>query len=350
MDTHTTHKMLIAPLRQAMYNFDGETVRTALREVMAPDVTLHMCCPFGDMTGPDALYDHAYAPLLAAWPDLERRDWIVMAGTDDHGHDWVGCGGYYTGTFTGPWLDIPPTGHQAHMRFHEFYRVVDGKIAEVQTIWDIPEVMMQANAWPLAPSLGREWHVPGPATQDGFVPGPYDEARSKAACDHVVEMLKYLVKFPSQGGPEVMEPNRFWHPRMNWYGPAGIGTARGFAGFRNWHQIPFLNAMPDRGKNAADLISHFFADSDYVGVTGWPNMRQSLTESGWLGIAPNGKRISLRSLDFWRMENGLIRENWVLVDLLDVYAQIGVDVFARLREFNKARNLTPISIPDGMTQ
>ena len=108
--------------------------------------------------------------------------------------------------------------------------------------------------------------------------------------------------------------------------------------------------MPDRGKNAADLISHFFADSDYVAVTGWPNMRQSLTESGWLGIAPNGKRISLRSLDFWRMENGLIRENWVLVDLLDVYAQIGVDVFARLREFNKARNLTPISIPDGMTQ
>ena len=32
---------------------------------------------------------------------------------------------------------------------------------------------------------------------------------------------------------------------------------------------------------------------------------------------------------------GLIRENWVLVDLLDVYDQIGVDVFARIREFNK---------------
>jgi hypothetical protein len=45
----------------------------------------------------------------------------------------------------------------------------------------------------------------------------------------------------------------------------------------------------------------------------------------------------LRSLDFWRLENGLIRENWVLVDLLDVYDQIGVDVFARIREFNKVR-------------
>ncbi|MDE2673630.1 MAG: polyketide cyclase, partial [Paracoccaceae bacterium] len=45
------------------------------------------------------------------------------------------------------------------------------------------------------------------------------------------------------------------------------------------------------------------------------------------------------SLDFWRCENGMIRENWVLVDLLHVYAQIGVDVLARMREFNKARQV-----------
>jgi hypothetical protein len=39
----------------------------------------------------------------------------------------------------------------------------------------------------------------------------------------------------------------------------------------------------------------------------------------------------MRSLDFWRCENGLIRENWVLIDLLHVYDQIGVDVFSRMR-------------------
>ena len=46
------------------------------------------------------------------------------------------------------------------------------------------------------------------------------------------------------------------------------------------------------------------------------------------------------SLDFWRIENGLIRENWVLVDLIDMYHQIGVDVFARMRELNKCKNLS----------
>ena len=54
-------------------------------------------------------------------------------------------------------------------------------------------------------------------------------------------------------------------------------------------------------------------------------------------IAPAGQKITMRSLDFWRCEEGLIRENWVLVDLLDVYAQIGVDVFRRMEEFTHDR-------------
>jgi hypothetical protein len=40
----------------------------------------------------------------------------------------------------------------------------------------------------------------------------------------------------------------------------------------------------------------------------------------------------------------------VLVDLLDLYAQVGVDVLARMNEFNKARNIGSISVPHGMTQ
>ena len=343
VDTHTTNKALIAPLRAAMYDFNETGVRTVLDRIIDPDAVIHMPYPLGDMTGPTELYDKAYAALFHAVPDLERRDYIVVAGPTEHGDDWVGCGGYYTGTFVGPWLDIPPTGHMAHMRFHEFYRIVEGKVAEIQTLWDIPEMMIQAGAWPMAPSLGREWHVPGPATHDGLVPGPYDPGRAQDSCEHVVEMLEHLKKHPAQGGPEMMEMERFWHPRMSWYGPSGIGTARGIEGFRNWHQIPFLNAMPDRGLERSKLTYHFFGDGDYVGVTGWPNMIQTVTHDGWMGIAPSGKKITMCSLDFWRIEGGLIRENWVMVDILDAHRQLGVDVFARLREFNKSR--VPGSIP-----
>ena len=337
LDRHNSHKAAIMPLRQAMYEFEEATVRRALVDLLAPDAVVHLAHPFGDMIGPDHFYDDALAPLFQAVPDLERRDTIVMAGATPEGADWVGCGGYYAGLFAAPFLDIPPTRHMVHMRFHEFFRFEEGRVTEIQALWDIPEVMMQADAWPMAPSLGREWHVPGPATQDGLVAGPHDEAVSMESCRTIITMLEHLKRHPSQGGPEVMEMERFWHERMSWYGPAGIGTGRGIKGFRDWHQIPFLNGMPDRGQYVDQITYHFFGDGNYAAVTGWPNMIQTLTGDGWLGIAPSGRRFEMRSLDFWRLENGRIRENWVMVDLLHAYGQLGVDVFKRMREFNKAR-------------
>ncbi len=331
-DVHTQNKALLEPLRQALYDYELASVRSALNACFDRDASVRLAYPFEDLDGPDGLFDCAYAPLAAALPDLERRDTIVMAGPTPEGDNWIGCGGCYTGTFAAPWLDIPPTGHQIALRFHEFFRIEEGRVVEMQALWDIPEVMMQADAWPMAPSLGREWHVPGPATQDGLVPGPHDEAAGRATCQHIIDMLTYMKMHPSLGGPEMMEMERFWHPRMNWYGPSGIGTGRGILGFRHWHQIPFLNAMPDRGQYVDEVTYHFFGDRNYAGVTGWPNMIQTITDDGWLGIAPSGRKITMRSLDFWRLENGLIRENWVLVDLLDMYRQIGVDVLARMRE------------------
>lgn len=336
MDAVARHKSLIEPLRAAMADFEENAVHSALTKILAPDANVNFCFPFGTLQGSQAYYRATYAPLLNAWPDLERRDQIVIGGQDEHGHDWIGCCGFYCGTFSKPWLDIPPTGHLTHMRFHEFYRFKDGKVSEIQSIWDIPEVMMQANSWPLSPSLGREWSVPAPMTQDGLNLQPYNRAQSQASCNHVVNMLTALTRHPKEP-PEAMELPKFWHHKMNWYGPAGIGTARGIDGFRNWHQIPFLSAMPDRGQSDKDVTFHFFGDGNYVGVTGWPNMIQTLQHGGWLGLPPLNKQVELRSLDFWRIENGKIRENWVLVDLLDMYHQIGIDVFGRMREFNKAR-------------
>ena len=341
-DRHAANRGRLDVLRATQYDGDEAAMRAALDKVAAPDALFRLAHPFGDMTGPQGFYDGALATLKAAWPDVERRDWLVMAGSDDAGADWVGCGGHFVGTFTAPFLDIPPTGHLAHMRFHEFYRFTDGKVTEYQALWDIPEVMMQAGAWPMVPSLGREFCIPGPASGDGLIRAARDEDQSEASRQLIIDMLEHMKRHPSQGGAEVMEMLRFWHPRMNWYGPAGIGTGRGIEGFRNWHQIPFLNGMPDRGSKVDEIIYHFFGDNDYAAVTGWPDMIQTISHDGWLGIPPLGKEITMRSLDFWRLEGGLIRENWVMVDLLHMYEQIGVDVFARLREFNKARNMGPV--------
>jgi len=345
MTSATALKSALLPFRSALATADARTLRPVLAAAFHPDAKLHLCHPFGDLTGPDALHDQALGPLLAAMPDLERRDMIVMAATTPEGQDWVGCMGNYMGTFLAPFLGIRPTGHLAHMRYHEFFRIEAGRIVEMQAIWDIPELMMLAGVWPMAPQMGAYLCTPAPMTGDGLA----TSGDGAAAMAHVKAMLVDLCRHPAEPDPAVMRLEAYWHPRCNWYGPAGIGTGRGISGFRNWHQIPFLKAMPDRKLDSMGaLSSHWVAEGQYVCETGWPNMRLTLTNDGWMGIAPAGREVLLRSLDFWRLEAGLIRENWVLVDLLDLYRQVGVDVLARLGTFNKARNLGTVTVPDGM--
>ena len=39
----------------------------------------------------------------------------------------------------------------------------------------------------------------------------------------------------------------------------------------------------------------------------------------------------MRVMDFYRNENGLIAENWVPIDIIDILRQLGVNVFDRMR-------------------
>ena len=298
-----------------------------LRAAIGPGVPVRLAHPFETLAGGAGWWGAALGPLLAAMPDLERRETIRIEGPDADGAAWLGCCGFYCGAFEAPFLGIPPTRRMAAMRFHEFFRLEGGAVAEVQALWDLPELMMQAGAWPMAPALGREWQVPGPATQDGLDP----EGDGARAVGIVGDMLRALGRSPE--GEDAMRLPQFWHSACSWYGPAGIGTARGIGGFRRHHQIPFLEAMPDRVGDPAG--GHLFGRGSYVGFTAWPGMAMTLTGGGWLGVPAAGQRLTMRSLDFWRVEGGTIRENWVLVDLLDVHAQLGVDVLARMWEMTQ---------------
>jgi predicted ester cyclase len=130
-----------------------------------------------------------------------------------------------------------------------------------------------------------------------------------------------------------MGMERYWTATMGWYGPSGIGATRGVAGFQAHHQRPFLSAFPDRvgaGHKAR------FGDGMFVASTGWPSVTATFAGE-WLGCAPSGERITMRVMDVWRCEAGLLAENWVFIDIPDVMAQAGVDVFALMRLRAEAR-------------
>ena len=111
-ELHARNRAALTPLRRALYDCEPESVLRALQAVFHPQAVVHLATPLEDLEGPHGLFDRGFKPLQHAIPDLERRDTIVMAGPSGSGANWVGCCGYYTGTFMRPWLDIPPTGHQ----------------------------------------------------------------------------------------------------------------------------------------------------------------------------------------------------------------------------------------------
>jgi hypothetical protein len=55
--------------------------------------------------------------------------------------------------------------------------------------------------------------------------------------------------------------------------------------------------------------------------------QRAIHSGEFMGIAPTGKEVEIRYMDFWQVKDGKIINNWVMVDFPHVLKQLGVDVF-----------------------
>ena len=60
----------------------------------------------------------------------------------------------------------------------------------------------------------------------------------------------------------------------------------------------------------------------------------------YLGLAPTGIQITIRDFDWWRREENLLVENWIPIDMIDIFRQLGVDLMARMRAQHDQLNAT----------
>ena len=120
-------KLFFSDYQIATQTFNKETINDSLNKYFTNDSLIHFCHPFGTFTGLENLLSKCLFPLADSITDLERRDMIVMAGTTPEGKDWIGTMGNYMGTFLKPYLNIPPTGNLVHMRYHEFFQIVENR-------------------------------------------------------------------------------------------------------------------------------------------------------------------------------------------------------------------------------
>jgi predicted ester cyclase len=307
--------------------------RLSVADIYHPDAEYRGSHPINEIAGIDAITD-LWTTLRHAIPDLERRDSIFTGGIgkpdsrmppEMAGRQLVASMGVIQGTMTGDLFGIPPTNGLVHLRVCEVHHLRDGRIARSYVLFDFLDLMRQAGVWPMAPSLGSEGMWPAPTTP-GVRIAENDQQAGQQSIDIVLGMHEALGTFDGKS-VHSMRHGDAWTDDFLWYGPAGIGSTRGMAGFQQHHQIPFLIGWPDR-QGAGHYVR--IADGNFVVTGGWPSVRG--THLGeWLGLPPTGRSIDMRVMDFYHLVDGRIHENWVPIDIIHIMLQMGVDVFARLR-------------------
>ena len=289
---------------------------------LSDDHILDAFRPVDRGSGPAFVRDAVLAPLGDAIPGFEVRADIAMRGSFK-GSDWTASSGHIAGRFMAPLFGIPATGRVVWLRFGCFQRWVAGSVTETILLLDLPSLMLQAGVWPLARPLGPDVMAPGPIARDGIWP----TGDGTASLAIVEGMIGGLMKF--DGSLKTMNMRDFFAEDFWWFGPAPIGSFRGFADYERGHATPFLTAFPDRvgGNHRAR-----FGDGGFVASTGWPSITATHKGSGFLGIDATDRAITMRVMDFWSARGGRLAENWVMIDIPDLMFQLGIDLFSTLTD------------------
>lgn len=324
-------RSLYADLNSLLTTDDAMLIET-MQRISHPDADWHWSDPVGHCPDSHTSLERFFQPLRSAFGHLHRRPELFISGDSrvHPGETWVSGFGHFVGNMRAPLFGLQPHHHLVFLRYGEFYRLVDGKIAEARIIVDWVDLMRQLGCMPLPMELGTEMLFPGPASHDGIRLTDGPGSQDNATVLLVEAMLGDLKAFDPDTFDSAGQSGEggYWHRDMLWYGPGGIGSNLSYEGFQKDHRIPFLTAFPDRvgGQHYAR-----FGDGPYACSSGWPSI--DATHGGdYLGVPATNRAITMRVMDWWRAEDGQLIENWVLIDFIHLFDQLGVDLFERGRQ------------------
>ena len=112
----------------------------------------------------------------------------------------------------------------------------------------------------------------------------------------------------------------FFSENFRWMGNFGCGTKSGLKEFQDNWQKPFQEAFSN--KVCIDEARLFMGE--WAAAFG---KQEAIHTGEFMGIKPTGKKVEIRYMDFWKVSEGKIQDNWVMVDFPFVMKQLGVDIF-----------------------
>ncbi|MDE0841034.1 MAG: ester cyclase [Porticoccaceae bacterium] len=122
---------------------------------------------------------------------------------------------------------------------------------------------------------------------------------------------------------DIDDMGRFFNQAFRWIGNAGCGHKVGLQEFQDNWQRPFQAAFSDK----VCIDEARVTQGEWCAAFG----RQEAVHSGvFMGIQPTHKKVEIRYMDFWKVVDGKINDNWVMVDFPSIMQQLGVDPFQGL--------------------
>lgn len=333
MDRNQQNKARVLAYWHAVDTASAEQMPSMVKEHLPEKFCYKGSAPIGKLSGPLALAEQMLAPLKRAIPDLQRQTHLFMGGQSvDHVGDeakhafWV-CGtGYLTGTAADSFLGIPATNQSLRIRWSEFIRFDGDEMVESQVILDFVDWFDQIGLPVLPRSLGVSHVYPAATGFDGVLHQPQDGENTVQTLSLGQGLLYGGLNGFDESSLSSMGMVDYFHPNLKWYGPGGIGACLSFKEFEQLHQQPWLIAFPDRkvvGLESLFAEGRLLAASGVAGVTA--------THTGpYLGEQASGASLEISGIDFWLRQDGQFTENWVFVDMIDLFAQVGIDLFARM--------------------
>ena len=114
-------KKLLADMYDALNAQDLE----AQHKYWHDDMVWHGPAGFGDIHGIENFKYKVLKPFYEAFPDYHVKNDIVVAEGN-----WISATGFLTGTHSGTYLGVEPTGKSIKMQFSDFWTIKDGKFLD----------------------------------------------------------------------------------------------------------------------------------------------------------------------------------------------------------------------------
>ena len=309
-----------------------------IEKSFANDIKINCFHPINEFTGLNKFKEKFWKPLFNSIPDIERREQIVIGGTF---RDKIQIGSISTlsGIFKKSWLGISPNEKMINLKCCEIHELKNDKIVESHILIDLLDLMLQTNQYPINKSRGSEGNWLNPFNRDGVNFFEKNVEVSKASLEQSLVMQRSLNIKPElevKTDQELKEKLKnhpqsdYWHNKMIWYGPSGIGTARSLDGFIEHHQMPFRKTFKERNYWKLGHYSEL-GDGKFSLTAGWNSIQAVYGSDDWLGFKPNNQNVTMRVMDFYHHDEGKIRENWVPIDIIHILKQIDIDVLELIK-------------------